>query len=121
MEFGAGVFLFIILFGLFTLLGGFFTVATAEMAVVQRLGRFVRVAGPGLNFKMPWIEKVAGRVSMRVKQFAVDVETKTKDNVFVHVQVSVQYQVLSDKIYEAFYKLQNPEQQITSYVFDSVR
>jgi regulator of protease activity HflC (stomatin/prohibitin superfamily) len=109
------------LFVLFTFIGGFFTVSTAEMAVVQRLGKFVRIAGPGLNFKMPWLEKVAGRVNMRVQQFRVEVETKTKDNVFVKILVSVQYQVLQDKVYEAFYKLQNPGDQITSYVFDSVR
>jgi regulator of protease activity HflC (stomatin/prohibitin superfamily) len=109
------------LFVLFTFIGGFFTVSTAEMAVVQRLGKFGRIAGPGLNFKMPWLEKVAGRVNMRVQQFRVEVETKTKDNVFVKILVSVQYQVLQDKVYEAFYKLQNPGDQITSYVFDSVR
>jgi regulator of protease activity HflC (stomatin/prohibitin superfamily) len=91
------------------------------MAVVQRLGKFVRIAGPGLNFKTPWLEKVAGRVNMRVQQFRVEVETKTKDNVFVKILVSVQYQVLQDKVYEAFYKLQSPGDQITSYVFDSVR
>ena len=108
-------------FVLFTFFGGFFTVSTAEMAVVQRLGKFVRIAGPGLNFKTPWLEKVAGRVNMRVQQFRVEVETKTKDNVFVKILVSVQYQVLQDKVYEAFYKLQSPGDQITSYVFDSVR
>jgi regulator of protease activity HflC (stomatin/prohibitin superfamily) len=114
-------FVFIVLFGLATFFGGWFTVSTAEMAVVQRLGKFVRVAGPGLNFKLPWLEKVAGRVNLRVQQFRVEVETKTRDNVFVKVLVSVQYQVLTDKVYEAFYKLQSPGDQITSYVFDSVR
>jgi regulator of protease activity HflC (stomatin/prohibitin superfamily) len=109
------------LFGLMTFFGGFFTVATAEAAVVQRLGKFVRVAGAGLNFKMPWLERVAGRVNLRVQQFRVEVETKTRDNVFVKVLVSVQYQVLAEKVYEAFYKLQSPGDQITSYVFDSVR
>jgi regulator of protease activity HflC (stomatin/prohibitin superfamily) len=115
------IFAVVFLFALFTFLGGFFTVATAEMAVVQRLGKFVRIAGPGLNFKLPWLESVAGRVNVRVQQFRVEVETKTKDNVFVKILVSVQYQVLQDKVYEAFYKLQSPGDQITSYVFDSVR
>ena len=110
-----------VLFVLSTFFGGWFTVSTAEMAVVQRLGKFVRVAGPGLNFKLPWLEKVAGRVSMRVQQFKVEVETKTQDNVFVKVMVSVQYQVIQTKVYEAYYKLQQPGDQITSYVFDSVR
>ncbi len=111
----------VVLFGVFTFFGGFFTVSQAEMAVIQRLGKFARVAGPGLNFKMPWIEKVAGRLNMRVQQFKVNVETKTKDNVFVNLMVSVQYQVLAEKVYAAFYRLQNPQDQITSYVFDSVR
>ena len=120
---GIAGFLFVLVafFVIFTFFGGFFTVSTAEMAVVQRLGRFVRAAGPGLNFKTPWLEKVAGRVNMRVQQFRVEVENKTKDNVFVKILVSVQYQVLQDKVYEAFYKLQSPGDQITSYVFDSVR
>jgi hypothetical protein len=65
-------FAFVVLFGIATFFGGWFTVATAEMAVVQRLGKFVRVAGPGLNFKLPWLEKVAGRVNLRVQQFRVD-------------------------------------------------
>lgn len=121
MEAGGVLLIVIALFALFTFFGGFFTVSTGEMAVVQRLGRFVRIAGPGLNFKMPWLEKVAGRVNMRVQQFRVEVETKTRENVFVKILVSVQYQVLQDKVFEAFYKLQSPGDQITSYVFDSVR
>lgn len=118
---GAAFVILVVLFGIFTFFGGFFTVTQAEMAVIQRLGKFARVAGPGLNFKMPWIEKVAGKLNMKVQQFRVEVETKTKDNVFVKVLVSVQYQVLAEKVYAAFYRLQNPQEQITSYVFDSVR
>jgi len=104
-----------------TILSGLFTVDTAEAAVIQRFGKFVRIAGPGLNFKMPWFENVAGRVNLRVQQFKVEVETKTRDNVFVKIMVSVQYQVIQDKVYQAYYKLQSPGDQITSYVFDSVR
>ena len=104
-----------------TIVSGFYTVDTAEAAVIQRFGQFVRIAGPGLNFKLPWFESVAGRVNLRVQQFKVEVETKTRDNVFVKVMVSVQYQVIQDKVYQAFYKLQSPGDQITSYVFDAVR
>jgi len=122
MEVIGGWFMLLLgLFAIFTFFGGFFTVSQAEMAVIQRLGKFARVAGPGLNFKLPWVERVAGRLNMRVQQFRVEVETKTKDNVFVKVMVSVQYQVLAEKVYAAFYRLQNPQDQITSYVFDSVR
>ncbi len=97
-----------------------FTVEQQEAAIVQRLGKFTRVASAGLNFKTPF-ESVAGRINLRVQQLDVEVETKTHDNVFVKVMVSVQYFVLPDKIYEAFYKLNNAERQITSFVFDVVR
>jgi len=112
---------FLAIFGIATFFSGLYTVDTAESAVIQRFGKFVRIAGPGLNFKMPWFEQVAGRVNLRVQQFKVEVETKTQDNVFVKVMVSVQYQVIQTKVYEAYYKLQQPGDQITSYVFDSVR
>ncbi|HTD22824.1 MAG TPA: SPFH domain-containing protein, partial [Terriglobales bacterium] len=111
----------VILFLIGTFLSGLYTVDTAQAAVVQRFGKFVRVADPGLHFKFPWIELVAGRVNLRVQQFKVEVETKTMDNVFVKVMVSVQYQVIQSKVYAAYYKLQSPGDQITSYVFDSVR
>ena len=123
MDFSFGmIFLAIlVIFGIATFFSGLYTVDTAEAAVVQRFGKYVRIAGAGLNFKTPWIEQVAGRVNLRVQQFKVEVETKTLDNVFVKVLVSVQYQVIQSKVYEAFYKLESPGDQITSYVFDSVR
>src|SRR5499425_2386220 len=77
-------------------LGSFFTVQTAEVAIVQRLGKFARVAGPGLNWKTPFIENVVRRMSMKVLQFDVQVETKTQDNVFVQIPVSIQYKVMPD-------------------------
>jgi len=112
-----GVFLLLVLL---TILSGFFTVDTQTAAIVQRFGRFVRVAGPGLNFKTPWIEGVVARLDLRVQQHDVQVETKTKDNVFVKIPVAVQYHVLPEKVYEAFYRLSLPEQQIESYVFNVV-
>jgi regulator of protease activity HflC (stomatin/prohibitin superfamily) len=102
-------------------LTGFFTVKQQTAAIVERFGRFKRIAGAGLNFKVPLIDKVAGRISLRVQQLDVRVETKTKDNVFVNVIVSVQYFVIPEKVVDAFYKLQNAESQITSYVYDVVR
>lgn len=100
---------------------GLFTVRQQTSAIVERFGRFKRIAGAGLNFKIPLIDRVAGRLSLRVSQLDVRVETKTKDNVFVNVIVSVQYFVIPDKVVDAFYKLQNAEAQITSYVYDVVR
>jgi regulator of protease activity HflC (stomatin/prohibitin superfamily) len=90
-------------------------------AIVQRLGKFVREAGPGIRFKIPFIERVVGRVNLRVQQLDVEIETKTEDNVFVRMVVAVQYYVLPEKVYDAFYKLDNASRQITSFVFDVVR
>lgn len=100
---------------------GLFTVRQQTAGIIERFGKFKRIASAGLNFKIPFIDRVVGRVSLRVSQLDVRVETKTKDNVFVFVIVSVQYYVLPDKVVDAFYKLQNAEAQITSYVYDVVR
>lgn len=102
------------------ILSGFFQVRTAEAVVVQRMGKFQQVANAGINFKLPYIDQIAGRIDLRVQQLALDVETKTKDNVFVKIPVSVQYHVIPTKVYEAFYKLANPKQQISSYVFNVI-
>ena len=91
------------------------------MGVIERLGKFSRVLGPGLNFKIPIIEKVAGKESIRIRQLDVPVETKTQDNVFVNLGVSIQFLAISEKIFDAFYKLTDVNQQITSYVYDVVR
>jgi len=107
-------------FVLATILKGFFQVRTAEAVVIQRMGKFLRVANAGINFKLPWLDQIAGRIDLRVQQLALDVETKTKDNVFVKIPVSVQYHVIPEKVYEAFYKLANPRQQISSYVFNVI-
>jgi len=100
--------------------GSFFTVPTAQTAVIQRFGRFRRVATPGLNFKLPFFDRIASRMNMRVQQLDVVIESKTKDNVFVQIPVSIQYQVKPDKVYEAFYKLNDPAAQIQSYVFNVI-
>src|SRR3990167_10191836 len=99
----------------------FFTVQQQTTAIVERFGKYVRASGAGLHTKWPLIERVAFRINMRVQQLDVVVETKTKDNVFVKIAVSAQFQVLPDKIFEAFYKLEDPNQQIRSFIFDSVR
>jgi regulator of protease activity HflC (stomatin/prohibitin superfamily) len=100
--------------------GSFFTVETAQVAIVQRLGKFARVAGPGLNWKTPLIENVVKRMSLKVQQFDVQVETKTQDNVFVKIPVSIQFKVISDAVEAAFYKLTDPVKQIESMVYNVV-
>jgi regulator of protease activity HflC (stomatin/prohibitin superfamily) len=98
------------------ILGSFFTVNTATVAVITRFGRFLRVAEAGLNWKVPYIDSVAGMVSLRVNQITLTMETKTKDNVFVTIPISVQNRVRPEKVYDAFYKLSDPVAQIKSYV-----
>ncbi len=97
-------------------ISSFFTVSTAQVAIITRFGKFLAVANPGLNWKWPFIDMVAGRISLRINQISLTMETKTKDNVFVTIPISVQTRVRPEKIYDAFYKLSNPAQQIQSYV-----
>ncbi len=101
---------------LVAILGSFFTVNTAQVAVITRFGKFLRVADPGLNWKWPFIDSVAGTISLRVNQITLTMETKTKDNVFVTIPISVQNRVRPEKAFDAYYKLSNPEQQIQAYV-----
>src|ERR1700689_4717713 len=104
------------LFVLYLVLASFFTVRTAEVAVITRFGKFLRVAEPGLNWKRPFFDTVTGIVSLRVNQITLTMETKTKDNVFVTIPISVQNRVRPEKAFDAFYKLSNPAAQIQSYV-----
>jgi regulator of protease activity HflC (stomatin/prohibitin superfamily) len=110
---------FFIIVVLGALLGSFFTINTAERGVVERFNKFSRIAGPGLSLKVPFAETVH-RVDMRVQELPFKIETKTKDNVFVVIPVSVQYQVLADKVADAYYKLTDPQKQIESYVYNVI-
>ena len=109
------------LFTVLIILSGVFIVKQQSTAIVERFGRFLAVRHPGIHIKIPFVDKIAGRLSLRILQLDVIVETKTKDDVFVKLKVSVQYKVIEDKVYDAFYKLDFPQDQITSYVFDVVR
>ncbi|MBT6568820.1 MAG: SPFH domain-containing protein [Flavobacteriales bacterium] len=113
--------IFLILFSVLLILSGLFVVKQQTSAIIERFGKFIAVRQPGLHIKIPLIDKISGRISLRVLQLDVIVETKTKDDVFVKLKVSVQYRVVPEKVYEAFYKLDFPQDQITSYVFDVVR
>jgi regulator of protease activity HflC (stomatin/prohibitin superfamily) len=115
-AFGVVIFALFIIIILVVIFGSFFTVSTAQVAVITRFGKFRRVAEPGLNWKWPIIDTIAGRVSLRVNQINLTMETKTKDNVFVTIPISVQNRVRPEKAYDAFYKLSNPIEQIQSYV-----
>ena len=107
--------------GLVVLLASFFIVKQQTAVVVERFGRFQSIRNSGLQMKIPLVDRIAGRLSLKIQQLDVIVETKTLDDVFVKLKVSVQFVVIRDKVYEAFYKLEYPHDQITSYVFDVVR
>ena len=108
-------------FGLLLLFTALFTVKQQTAVIVERFGKFLSIRQSGLHFKIPLIDRIAGRMSLKIQQLDVLIETKTKDDVFVKLKVSVQFKVIKLKVYDAFYKLDFPHDQITSYVFDVVR
>jgi len=110
-----------ILLGFFLLFTFVFIVKQQTAVIIETFGRFTSVRNAGIQFKIPFIQRKAGIITLKIQQLDVIVETKTKDDVFVKLKISVQYVVLKDKVYEAFYKLEHPSDQITSYVFDVVR
>lgn len=111
----------IIFLGLIILISSFFIVKQQTAAIIERFGRFNSIRHSGLQLKIPLVDRIAGKLSLKIQQLDVIVETKTLDDVFVRLKVSVQFKVIRDKVYDAFYKLDYPHDQITSYVFDVVR
>ena len=118
---GSFVLIPIIFFSLIILISSFFVVKQKTAAIVERFGKFHSIRHSGLKIKIPLVDKIAGRLSLKIQQLDVIIETKTLDDVFVRLKVSVQYRVIRDKVYDAFYQLDYPHEQITSYVFDVVR
>jgi regulator of protease activity HflC (stomatin/prohibitin superfamily) len=112
-----------IVIALFFLKGALYMVKQKHAVIIERLGKFNKVSKAGLHFKIPFIDSIAGTVNLRVRELPVEVETKTKDDVFVKIVVSVQFFVIDgiEGVKDSFYELNNPEQQIQSYVFDSIR
>jgi regulator of protease activity HflC (stomatin/prohibitin superfamily) len=106
---------------LLLLVGVFFIINQQTAGVIERFGKFHSIRQSGLQLKIPVIDRLAGKLSLKIQQLDVIIETKTKDDVFVKLKVSVQYKVIKEKVYDAFYKLDFPHEQITSYVFDVVR
>lgn len=113
--------IFLVILAVFLLVFSISLVETQSVNVIERFGKFVRIQRAGLNFRIPFIERVAGRVSLRVQQLDIVAETKTRDNVFVHMKVSVQFLVEESSAVDAFYKLTNARAQMESYVFDVIR
>ncbi|MBT8266110.1 MAG: SPFH domain-containing protein [Bacteroidia bacterium] len=111
----------VIFFGLLILISSFFIVKQQTAAIIERFGKYHSIRQSGLQLKIPLVDRIAGKLSLKIQQLDVIIETKTLDDVFVRLKVSVQYKVIKDKVYDAFYKLDYPHDQITSYVFDVVR
>jgi len=112
---------FLIFITLIIIISGAFTVKQQTTAIIERLGKYQSIRQSGLQFKIPLLDRIAGRVNLKIQQLDVIVETKTKDDVFVLLKISVQFQILKTKVYDAFYKLQSPHEQITAFIFDTVR
>jgi len=98
-----------------------FIVEQQSNAIIERFGKFHSIRQPGLQLKIPLVDRLAQRISLKIRQLDVLVETKTEDNVFLRMRISVQFQVLAHSVYDAYYKLDDPETQINSYIFDVVR
>jgi len=111
----------IIIFILFIIISALFIVKQQTSVIIERFGKFQSVRHAGLQIKIPLVDRIVARLSLKIQQLDVVVETKTQDDVFVHLKISVQYQIKRDKVYDAFYKLQNPHEQLTAYIFDLVR
>lgn len=114
-------FIVVIVLALFLLVTSVFVVKQQNCAIVERFGKFQSIRKAGLQFKIPVVDRVVKTISLRIQQLDVLVETKTRDNVFLSIKTSVQFQVLEESVYEAYYKLEDPHEQITSYIFDVVR
>jgi regulator of protease activity HflC (stomatin/prohibitin superfamily) len=106
---------------LLLIIKSFIIVREQTAVVLERFGKFQRIAQPGLGLMIPFIDRKAATVNLRVQQLDVTIETKSFDDVFVNLQVSVQYKIGRDNVRIAYYSLDNPRGQIASYIFDDVR
>lgn len=113
--------IFILLLIAACIFDGFFIVKSQTAAIIERLGKYNNTAHEGLNFKIPFIDRIVVRRNLKIVQQDIEVETKTRDNVFVRTKVSVQYQIIRDKVHDSYYRLSDPIAQIESYIFDVVR
>ncbi|WP_405411583.1 SPFH domain-containing protein [Maribacter sp. Asnod1-A12] len=118
---GSFIWIPVALLVIFTILSGVFIVKQQTAVLIETFGKFTSVRQSGIQFKIPFVQRIAARIGLKIQQLDVIIETKTLDDVFVKLKVSVQYVVIREKVYDAYYKLEYPHEQITSYVFDVVR
>lgn len=110
-----------VVLGLLILFKSFIIVQEKTAVIIERLGKFHDVKHSGLGMLIPFVDQRRAKVNLRVQQIDVTVETKSFDDVFVNLQVSVQYQIGIEKVKDAYYSLDNPHNQISAYIFDDVR
>ena len=111
---------FLIILGI--LISMLYVVRQQSVAIVERFGRYQKIATSGIHMRLPFgIDKIAARIQLRLLQSEIVVETKTKDNVFVMMNVATQYRVNEQNVTDAYYKLMRPEAQIKSYIEDALR
>ena len=111
---------FLIILGI--LISMLYVVRQQSVAIVERFGRYQKIATSGIDMRLPFgIDKIAARIQLRLLQSEIVVETKTKDNVFVMMNVATQYRVNEQNVTDAYYKLMRPEAQIKSYIEDALR
>ena len=111
---------FLIILGI--LISMLYVVRQQSVAIVERFGRDQKIATSGIHMRLPFgIDKIAARIQLRLLQSEIVVETKTKDNVFVMMNVATQYRVNEQNVTDAYYKLMRPEAQIKSYIEDALR
>ena len=114
------LFSFLIILGI--LISMLYVVRQQSVAIVERFGRYQKIATSGIHMRLPFgIDKIAARIQLRLLQSEIVVETKTKDNVFVMMNVATQYRVNEQNVTDAYYKLMRPEAQIKSYIEDALR
>ena len=112
--------LFLIILGI--LISMLYVVRQQSVAIVERFGRYQKIATSGIHMRLPFgIDKIAARIQLRLLQSEIVVETNTKDNVFVMMNVATQYRVNEQNVTDAYYKLMRPEAQIKSYIEDALR
>lgn len=99
-----------------------YVVRQQTVVIIERFGKYQTTSGSGIHVRLPFsIDKIAARIQLRLLQSEIIVETKTKDNVFVTLNVATQYRVNEQNVTDAYYKLMRPEAQIKSYIEDALR
>ncbi len=95
-------------------------VPQSEKFVVERFGRLKSVLGPGINLIVPFLDKVAHKVSILERQLPnAEQDAITRDNVLVRVETSVFYRILEPE--KTVYRIRDVDGAIATTVAGIVR